>query len=134
MTRKEILLKQYEIFSHRKLHFGKLFWQMPTIFIATCAFFANVVKDLNAPHLWWFVLMISSLLFLITYIGYRLQINENEYEKLMYDIEKELYSDLEGNIYQAHLSKKLGSRLITVIVLFIFAMSTFTISIFNLLF
>jgi len=52
----------------------------------------------------------------------------------MYDIEEELYSDLEGNIYQAHLSKKLGSRLITVIVLFIFAISTFIISIFNLLF
>lgn len=125
MTREQFLLKQYEIFSERKLHFGKLFWQTPTIFIALCVFVASIIKDLTSPIVWWFFLAVGLLLMLISYIGYRHKTNEDQYEILMQEIEVELQNQFENKIFHAPLSKPFGARFITSLSLFVIGLGLF---------
>ncbi len=113
MAREKMLIKQYEIFSERKLHFGRLFWQIPTIFIGLCIFVASIIDDLGAPAVWWFVLISGFLMILIAYIGYRLMANEDKYESLMHEIENELERQFGNRLYHSPLSKKFGARFAT---------------------
>lgn len=117
MTREEILLKQNELFSERKLHFGRLFWQTPTIFIAICVLVASLLKDLQAPVIWWFILTVGALLVLVAYIGFRHKKNEDQYEQPMRDIETELAKNCEEKMFHAPLSKAYGARFATSVAL-----------------
>lgn len=90
MDREEILLHQYEVFANRKLHFGRLFWQIPAVFIAIGVLTVNFLDGMVGSTLGWFFIAIGILLMVIAYIAHRLRSMEDLYEKLMKEIEESI--------------------------------------------
>ncbi|MFC1663848.1 hypothetical protein ACFL0A_01860 [Patescibacteria group bacterium] len=115
MKREELLIKQYEVLSERKLHFGRLFWQIPTVFMGICILIANIFKEFEPLILWWFIVITGLLLILMGYIAHRLRTNEDNYDLLMERIEKELKKKVGPSFQVVPLSKKFGAKFWTTV-------------------
>jgi hypothetical protein len=117
MDRDEALLRQYEVFSERKLHFGQLFWQIPAVFLGLCVLVANALKDSSPALVGWLLLAAGTFLILIAYIAHRLRLNEDAYEQCLRQIEVSLVETIGSSFQLAPLSRKSGARFWTTIVL-----------------
>jgi hypothetical protein len=110
MNNLEILLKQYEIYSLRKQHFGSLFWQIPALFLGVCVLITSVYKDLTGNTRWIFLMLIGLLLILVSYIAKRLKDNEDCYEVMLIEIEYFLKTKVGEGFQIAPKSKAYGAR------------------------
>lgn len=126
--KEEALLKQYEIFSQRKLHFGRLFWQIPATFVALCVVLTGIFRNAKEPLKWWLLLVAGAVLVLISYIAHKLQVNEDLYEILMHNIETSLRKSFGDEVQYAPSSKKLGARFWTTVMLVSFGFVLMIIS------
>lgn len=129
MNQTDILLKQYEIFSQRRQHFGALFWQVPALFLTACALIATVIKDADGLIRSCFLLGIGILLLLISYVAKRLKENEDQYEVLLAEIERSLRELCGTGVVCAPRSRRYGARFCAILTYAIIAIAILICSI-----
>jgi len=133
IKREDLLIKQYEIFSNQRRHFGSLFWQIPALFLGICALIGNMIKDARGDLRWALLLTAGALLVLISYVACRMRINEDIYENLMQNIEMTLRDSGCADFKVAPRSKRVGARSAAIIAYALLGFSLAVVSIVNLL-
>lgn len=106
----ELLVKQYEIFANKKLHFNGLFWQIPAVFVAICAFIVSIFKDSQGGLKWLFILVVGLGLCLMSYVAHRLRTNIDSYEDKLANLQDVVKKYLGDDFQDSPRSKKYGSR------------------------
>ena len=111
-------MEQYKIVEGRRSFFGKLFWQLPSFFIAVFAIFVSIA-DKDKPHLYRIIYLLGGAIFLlISWIAHRLRRSQDECEQILAEIEKNFLEEEEiKNIISLPLSRKYGARTAIIIAL-----------------
>lgn len=129
MDRKTLLMEQYKIIEGRRSFYGKLFWQLPSFFIAVFAIFVSTA-DKDKPYLFRAIYLLSGAIFLlISWIAYRLRRSQDECEAILEKIEnkfveeKILEEKRENRISLPHSRKVFGARTATIIALVVSGLS-----------
>jgi hypothetical protein len=123
VDKKNLLMEQYKIIEERRSFYGKLFWQLPSFFIAVFAIFVSIA-DKDKPYLFRAIYLLSGTIFLlISGIAYRLRSSQDECEVLLEGIEKIFRDEKIEEIISLPRSKKLGARTATIIALVISGLS-----------
>jgi hypothetical protein len=115
----DVLLKQYELFSARKLHFGRLFWSVLGIFTAICLALANLIEARKASAFPLGLMVMGCFTIAISYVGHRLRQNEDSYERILRQIENSLSERYGPHIVLAPFSRQFGARTIVVLLFLI---------------
>lgn len=123
MDRKSLLVEQYKIMEERRNFFGKLFWQVPSFFIAVFAILVSIV-DKDSPRQFKVISLLGGAIFLlISWMAHRLRVSQDECERVLAEIERKFDEEKIENIVSLPLSRKYGARTAIIIALIVSGIS-----------
>ena len=115
MDKNCILIEQYKLIENRRNYCGRLFWQLPSLFIACIVFFISLFARENLAALKSASVIVGIIFLLIAQIAHRLRKSQDECESLLEKLETKIRKEGFEDIISLPKSRKRGARFATII-------------------
>lgn len=106
----EPLLVQYEAFTHRSMHFGRLYWQSIAFHLLLLLAAAAIFRDLSGVALALALMLAGLATLLMAFVVRRLWTQEGAYDLLLTNIETALRAQGHVTIQPSPVAGRRGAR------------------------
>ena len=105
-----LLIEQYKMVEKRRAYFGRMFWQIPGLFVAIFAGFLGLINQGQPRALKLTCFVGGAIFFLISWIAHRHRASQDECERLLSQIEDRIRALGLQAIICLPRSKRYGAR------------------------